>query len=121
MRMFAAITMIALSSLGGQIFSQAPESPPPSTSSDPVSIQDMDYQIELCKQYIAEYKNQAFLFDEKAQSLLSHDFTGYRDAEAMSQRAQAIADDLTGHLKELEKKREEMVQRQAKGQKPPQK
>lgn len=116
MRLLLAIMSLALTSFVGQGFSQEPASQP-SEIPEPVSLADVDYQIKLCKQYIDEYKNQAYLFDEHAQTLLSHDYLGYRDAESMSQQAQAIADDLTKHLQKLEKQRAEMVQRQAQNQK----
>jgi hypothetical protein len=106
-----------LACLSGALYSQTP-SPPPPPQSEAVSLQEMDYQIQLVKQYIAEYNNQAFLFDEKAQSLLSHDFLGYRNAEAMSGRCKAIADDLTNHLSQLEKQRAEMAQRDSQKQAP---
>jgi hypothetical protein len=111
--------ILALSCLGGMVYSQEPVSPQP--SSEPVSIDDMDYQIQLCKQYMENYKNQAYLFDQKAQNLLSHDFMGYRNAETMSQQCQTIADDLATHLQQLEKQRAEMVQRQSQNQTSPQK
>ncbi len=112
LRTLAVIAATCLSSIAvAQDENAEPITPPP------VSLEDLDYQIKLCKQYIEEYKNQAFLFDEKAQSLLSHDFMGYRNAESMSQQSQSIADDLTGHLQNLEKQRAEMMQRQSQSQK----
>lgn len=86
---------------------EEPEPFPP-----PVSLEDVDYQIQLCKQTIEEYQSRARMFDEKAQNLLSHDYMGYRNTEAMSQRCRAIADDLSKHLQQLEQQRAQMAQRQ---------
>lgn len=114
MRLLRTIVAISLTCVCGVIFSQETNSEP--LFPQPVSLEDMDYQIKLCKEYIDEYNNQAYLFDQKAQSLLSHDFMGYRNAEAMSQQAQAIANDLTTHLQQLEKQRALMAQRQSQPQ-----
>jgi hypothetical protein len=114
MRMLRIIGVITATCLSSIALAQDTDAEP--TTPAPVSLEDLDYQIKLCKQYIEEYKNQAFLFDEKAQSLLSHDFMGYRNAESMSQQSQSIANDLTTHLQNLEKQRAEMMQRQSQTQ-----
>jgi hypothetical protein len=123
MRMVAALMVSILTCVGGFVFSQEPppSQPVPPSSTEPVSIQEMDYQIQICKQYMENYKNQAYLFDQKAQSLMSHDFMGYREAEQMSQQCKSIADDLAKHLQELQKKREQMLEKGGKQQTPPQK
>lgn len=122
MQSLRSVLTIGVACLGSILCAQQP-CPAPSSepAPEPLTLQDIDYQIELCKQYIEKYKNQAYIFDDKAQTLLSHDFTDYREAEAMSERCQAIADDLSRHLQELEKQREQMLERQPKEQPKPQK
>lgn len=85
-------------------------SPAPSATG-PVSLQDLDFQIKITKEAIEKYKNQAFLFDQKAQSLMPHDYLGYRQAEGLSQQCQTIADDLTQHLQQLQEQRKSLEQR----------
>ena len=117
-----SILMTVGACLGSILCAQQPcVAPSTESAPEPITLQDIDYQIELCKQYIEKYKNQAYIFDDKAQSLLSHDFTDYREAEAMSERCQAIAGDLTNHLQELEKQRERMLERPPNEQPKPQK
>ena len=101
----------ALAMTGCTGVAQEPPQEPPAQA-QPVSLQDIDYQIKITQEFIEKYKAQAYLYDQKAESLLSHDFLGYREAEGMSQQAQDIANDLTNHLQQLEAKRAEMVRKQ---------
>ena len=59
--------------------------PIPSSTTGPVTLQDIDYQITITKEFIDRYKTQAYMFDQKAQSIMSRDFMGYRQAEAFSE------------------------------------
>lgn len=114
MRSIFSVFFFALLSFGGTVVGMQPcmTDQHPVPQSQPVTVEDVDDQITILKQAIDEYNNRAFLFDEKAQSLLSHDFTGYRHAMGMSERCKGIADDLASHLKQLEKQRDELAGRQ---------
>lgn len=103
-------------STGCMAISQKP-SVPPASSSQSFGLEDIDYQIKITKQAMEQYKNQAFLLNEKAQSIMDRDFEGYRHAEMLSQQAQAIANDLANRLQQLEEQRAQMVKEQ--GQKAP--
>ena len=74
-------------------------------SAGPVTMEDIDYQIKITKDYIEKYKMQTYMFNQKAQNLMSRDFFGYRTAATMSDRSQAIVDDLTRHLQCLEEQK----------------
>ena len=101
--MIAVLACVGCEAAGG--------SPPAPSATGPVSLQDLDFQIKITKEAIEKYKNQAFLFDQKAQSLMPHDYLGYRQAEGLSQQCQTIADDLTVHLQQLEEQRKSLEQR----------
>lgn len=102
--MIAALACVGCEAVGGSTPTSAP------SATGPVSLQDIDFQIKITKEAIEKYQNQAYLFDQKAQSLMPHDFLGYRQAEGLSQQSQTIADDLTQHLQQLEAQRKSIEQ-----------
>jgi hypothetical protein len=104
MNLISTIVVAALACVGCEATAASPATPPPSTTG-PVTLQDIDFQIKITKEAIEKYKNLVYVFDQKAQSLLPHDFLGYREAEGLSQQCQTIADDLSNHLQQLEEQR----------------
>ena len=106
MRLIPTIAMAMLACFGCEA-TTGPASPPPS---GPVTLQDIDFQIKITKEAIEKYKAQAYVFEQKAESLMPHDYMGYRGAENLSQQSQAIADDLTQHLQQLEQQRKVIEQ-----------
>lgn len=92
--------------------------PVSSSTTGPVTLQDIDDQIAITKEFIDRYKMRAYMFNQKAQSIMSRDFLGYRSAETLSEQSQSIVDDLIAHLHQLEKERAALVQRQAAQPKP---
>ena len=109
MKFIPMIALAALACVGSEAAAGgAPTSSPAPTG--PVTLQDIDFQIKITKDAIEKYKERAFLFDKKAQSLMPHDFLGYREAESLSQQCQTIADDLTQHLQQLEEQRKTIEQ-----------
>ena len=125
MRLLLSIAAFAFAVVGSTAYSDEPTSPPtesdsgfPMNDSGTVTLQEIDYQIKLLNQYIENYNNKAYIFNQKAESLLSRDFLGYRHYASMSQQCKAIADDLTKHLQQLEAQRAEIVQSQSQKQAP---
>ena len=109
MRLMSIIAVAAAVCLGYEAMAGGDSESPPGTTG-PVSVQDIDFQIKITKEAIEKYKAQAYVFDQKAQSLMPHDFMGYRGAENLSQQCQTIADDLTQHLSQLEQQRKVLEQ-----------
>lgn len=109
MYLIPTIVLTALACAGCEAAATSAPTPAPSATG-PVTVQDIDFQIKITKEAIAKYQDRAFMFDQKAQSLMPHDFLGYREAENLSQQCQTIADDLTRHLQQLEEQRKAMQQ-----------
>jgi hypothetical protein len=88
--------------------SQSP-SEPVATTTQSFGLEDIDYQIKITKEAMEQYRNQAFLLNEKAQRMLGFDFSEYRHVETLREQAKAIADDLAQRLQSLEEQRSQMV------------
>ena len=112
MKLIPTIVVALLIGIGCVAATGISSTPPPPSATGPVTLDDIDFQIKITKEAIEKYKNQAYLFDQKAQSLMPHDFMGYRNAENLSQQSQTIADDLTQHLQQLEQQRKAIEPKQ---------
>ena len=112
MKLIPTIVVALLIGIGCVAATGSSSTPPPPSATGPVTLDDIDFQIKITKEAIEKYKNQAYLFDQKAQSLMPHDFMGYRNAENLSQQSQTIADDLTQHLQQLEQQRKAIETKQ---------
>ena len=108
MQKFMIAMLCTVIGAGCTASSQKPAESSSATSQSSV-LDDMDYQIKITKEAIQQYKTRAFFLDEKGQTLLDHDYMGYRHAEMLSQQAQAVANDLAQRLQQLEEQRAEMV------------
>jgi hypothetical protein len=85
---------------------------PAAPSSQYTALDDIDYQIKITKEAMEQYKNQAFLLDDKAQRLIDINFSDYHNTEMLSQQAKEIANDLAQRLQQLEERRAQIVKEQ---------
>jgi hypothetical protein len=108
MKLICAGLMLMVASVG----LMANESEASAKPESQMTVQELDGHIRFLKENIEKYNGMARLFDQKAGSLQSHDFTGSRDAALIRDECRGIAQDLESHLAKLEEQRAKMVEQQ---------